>query len=85
MVALNAFPGDNAIPAEGLGEGGLLGVFMTAEGGGEVPSSEERIPPFGEAKMLLVVGIAGDPGTDRPVFDVLALLGVDNPGFEDED
>lgn len=88
IVALSALPGDSAIPAEGLGEGGLPGVFITAEGGGEVPRREERSPPLGEARMLLVVGIAGDPGTERLLVVVLGVTGpvaVEEDRMEDEE
>jgi hypothetical protein len=36
-----------------------------AEGGGDEPMSDERSPPCGDARMLLVVGIAGEFGTAR--------------------
>jgi hypothetical protein len=74
-VAVNAFPGDSPIIDPGVGDGGRPGEEDTADGGGDVPRREDRRPPLGEARMLLVVGTAGDPGTDSEA----PVLGVTRP------
>lgn len=61
IVALSALPGDR--PLDGPGD--VPGEDGIAEGGGDVPRSDDRRPEAGDAKMLFVVGIAGEPGTAR--------------------
>ena len=62
IVAVRALPGERLLD----GPGDVPGEDGTAEGGGDVPRSDDRRPEVGDAKMLFVVGMAGDPGTARP-------------------
>lgn len=67
MVAVKAAPGDKDVfdpldcMAEGPGDGERpFGDVPIAEGGGEVPRSEDRNPPpEGLARMVLFIGGAG--------------------------
>ena len=70
IVAVNAAPGESellellACNPDGPGEGDLpSGEVPIAEGGGEVPSIDDRNPPaFGLDKMVVLVGTRGEGG-----------------------
>lgn len=63
-------PGDVDLPS---------GEVPTAEGGGEVPSKDERSPPaFGLAKMVVFVGTRGEGGArvEDGIGDPAPRMGV---------
>ena len=81
-VALKAAPGLSVPePPPGLGDGGRLGVGLIAEGGGDVPKSELRSvePPAGLERMVVVVGMAEEVGTDRVLADGVRAPVPDDP------
>jgi hypothetical protein len=76
IVVVNALPGERPPDVLAPGEEDNPGVEDSAEGGGEEPSKEDRSPPpLGEARMVLVVGTAGDPGTARLAEPPLGDMG----------
>jgi hypothetical protein len=66
-VAVSAAPGESEVESRlaaprgdaAVGEGGM-GVVEMAEGGGEVPSKDDRPRPGEEARMVWVVGTLGE-------------------------